>query len=142
MNIHVHSCERRALGTLRSRRRRSIAMAPRLGWGKGPSHRRMENSKGMRLPEARSSPQARLRAGKSSSSDPLLLPLHFSFFSAGVGNYKNESSRFLQIRPKQRRLVYLGRKTTSFWSFFFFFKPIQNDVVLDLSHLSKRRHFG
>ena len=104
------------------------------------------------FPEARSSPQVRLRAGKSSSLDPLLLPLllhlplllrlHFSIFSTGVGNCRNESSCLQQTRPKRRRLVSLIHKTTSFWSFYFYFKPIQNDVVLDLSHLSKRRHFG
>ena len=98
--------------------------------------------------EARSSPQALLRAGKSSSSDPLLLylplllPLHFSIFSTGVGNCRNESSCLLQTRPKRRHLVSLRHKTTSFWFFFFFFfKSIQNDVVLDLSHLPKRRRF-
>ena len=113
------------------------------GLGARPLHastRKME--KAHAFPEARSSPQACLHAGKSSSSDPLLLPLHFFVFSTGVGNCRNESSCLLQTRPKRSCLVSLRHKTTSFWSFYLFFKPIQNDVVLDLSHLSKRRRFG
>ena len=39
-NRKSHSCERRALGAPRLRRRRSAAMAPRLRWGEAPSRRR------------------------------------------------------------------------------------------------------
>ena len=132
-------------------------------------------AKALAFPEARSSPQARLRAGKSSSSDPLLLPLllhlpllplRFSFFSTGFGNCRNGSFCLLQTRPKRRRLVSPGHKTTSFWLFYFFFKTytkrrrfgfksliqttsfwisdlkkFQNDVVLNC-HSPKRRRFG
>ena len=113
---------------------------PRPAWpGSRPLHTGARKiGKACTFPEARSSPQACLRASKSSSSDPLLLPLplplHFSLFSTSVENCRNESSCFLQIRPKRHRLVSLGHKTTSFWPFYFFFKLIQNDVVLDLSH--------
>ena len=135
-----HSCEKVHLGAGAG----TGKAQPRPAWARSrPLHTGAQKiGKACAFNEARSSPQACLRAGKSSSSDPLLLPLplplplHFSLFSASVGNCRNESSCFLQIRPKRHRLVSLGHKTTSFWPFYFFLKPIQNDVVLDLSHLS------
>ena len=46
-------------------------------------------------------------------------------------------------KPDQNNVVwsFWDIKRRRFGFFIFFFKPIQNNVVLDLSHLSKRRRF-
>ena len=97
----------------------------------------MKAAKACAFHEAQSPPQARHRP--SICILPLLIPLLLSlslflrlvFFSGRCHICRDEGSCLLEHRQKRCRLVSLGHKTTSFWPFFIFLKP-----------LPKRHRFG
>ena len=66
----------------------------------------------------------------------------FPFFLPASGIAETEVP--VCCKPDQNDVVWSlwDSKRRRFGFFIFIFKPIQNNIVLDLSHLSKRRRFG